>query len=182
MSDVELLNRARTGDAGAFSALVDRHAGAVWNYLYRFMPARADREDLLQDVLVKAWLRLNSYDPGRGEFRTWLLRLAATTSLDELKHRRRERTRIESYAGTVEKVTTPTDGSAASPGCEEIRAALESLSDTERQVVVLSFYHDLSMPRIAALLDIPLGTIKSRMRSALARLRERTPILKAGDL
>ncbi len=182
MPEEELLIRARTGDAGAFNTLVEHHAGAVWNYLRRFMPAAADCEDLFQDVFVKAWLRLDAFDPGRGAFRTWLLRIAATTSLDELKRRRRERTRMDSWAATAETTHEPAYVSGTDRPAAALRAALGSLPDTERQVVVLSFYHDMSMPRIAALLGIPLGTIKSRMRSALMRLKERAPVFKAGDV
>ena len=182
MSEETPLVRACSGDPGAFSALVEEHAGAVWNYLRRFMPAAADREDLFQDVFVKAWLRIGSFDPGRGSLRTWLLRIAATTSLDEIKRRRRERAREEDWVGEADAGSSGDDERPGETPAEEIREALGSLPDTERQVVVLAFYHDLSMPRIADLLGIPLGTIKSRMRSALRRLKERTAVEKAGEL
>ena len=181
MLEEELLTRARDGDTAAFNALLERHSGAVWNYLLRFMPGTADCEDLFQDVFVKAWLKLDSYNCGRGAFRAWLLRIAATASLDELKRRRRERARVETWAEDADTIRAPHHGSRSDPSIEAVRNAVGSLPDTERQTVVLSFYHDLSMPRIAALLGIPLGTVKSRMRSALARLREQAPIYKVGD-
>jgi len=181
MSEEEHLIGACRGDPDAFTALVADHTGAVWNYLHRFMPATSDREDLFQDVFVKTWLRIGSFDPGRGSLRTWLLRIAATTSLDEIKRRRRERSRVQTWADESDAGFPGDDQPPGDGAVEEIREALGSLPDTERQVVVLAFYHDLSMPRIADLLGIPLGTIKSRMRSALRRLKERTAVEKAGE-
>ena len=183
MDEPIAVERARKGDHEAFGALVEHHGAAIANYLYRFMPDKDDIDDRLQEVFLKAYLSMTRFDPTRGAFRTWLFRIAANTSLDEVKRRRREEFRRETASTTWRDDTS----TAWLPGeeahsVEHLRTALQSLPALERQVVLLSFYHDLTYREIAQILDIPLGTVKSRMRSAMTRLRREVSLHEAGDI
>ena len=184
MDDAAIVHRAQRGDLEAFEMLIHRHEGAIISYLHRFMPNRDDTEDLAQEVFIKAYQSLSRFDPALGQFRSWLFRIAANTSLDELKRRKR-------VVARRKKVAAQLDGEAAdsawNPETELdqvtiIQSALQSIPAAERQVVLLSYYHDLSWREIASTLGIPLGTVKSRMHSALSRLRRLIISMEDGEL
>lgn len=182
MNDAAMVSRAQRGDVGAFEVLARRHGSAITNYLSRFMPDEDDVEDLFQEVFLKAYLNLSRFEASRGSFRAWLFRIAANASLDELKRRRRSEAKREAAAELwtemAEEIPVPDNERQAGA---DLRSALQSLPDTERQVILLSFYHDLKYREIAGILDVPLGTIKSRMRSAMSRLRQKVALSEVGD-
>lgn len=183
MDDAGVVERVRQGDTGAFETLLQRYGNAISNYLRRFMPDGDDAEDLFQEVFIKAYLNLARFDAARGSFGAWLFRIAANVSLDELKRRRREAARREKVADEWHT----DEGETAHPVEEDqpvraLRTALQSIPDGERQVVLLSFYHDLKFREIAGVLDIPLGTVKSRMRRAMSRLRQKVALNEVGEL
>lgn len=183
MDDRSLLNRALRSDRKAFEALLRRHSGAILNYLRRFMPDRDDAEDIAQEVFILAFRNLHKFDPERGEFRSWLYRIATNSSLNELKRRERASLR-ESVAAEMQSETA---SGAWIPGreiesVEIVEHALQTLPDTERQVILLSYYHDLPYREISKVLDIPLGTVKSRMHSAVKRLRQFLVPREEGEL
>lgn len=173
MDDEALVHRARRGDTRAFDSLVRRHCPAVINFIYRFMPDGHDAEDVAQEVFLLAFRGLPHFDPARGRFNSWLFRIAANTSINELKRRERMNVR-DSIAAQLQEEG---NRSAWNPETELgtiplLRDALQSLPDAERQIVLLSYYHELSYREISETLGIPLGTVKSRMHSAVARLRQ----------
>jgi len=147
------------------------------------MPDGDDKDDLFQEVFLKTYLNMHRFDPAKGCFHSWLLRIAANTSLDELKRRRREDARNAETARALECDPDEShDRVEKVESVEGLRSALMSLPDPERQVILLSFYHDLKYREISGILDVPLGTVKSRMRSAMSRLRQKIAMSEVGDL
>lgn len=182
MDDLTLVRRAQRGDTEAFGMLLHRYGNSVANYLNRFMPDRDDIDDLFQEVFLKAFLNLARFDAARGKFHTWLYRIATNTSLDEIRRRQREDLRKETAANewlTDSHQNRIPDHEADSSS--HLHPVLQSLPDTERQVILLAFYHDLRYREISEILEIPLGTVKTRVRNALSRLRENLVHSEAGD-
>jgi RNA polymerase sigma-70 factor (ECF subfamily) len=137
------------------------------------MPDSHDAEDIAQEVFLLAYRSLQRFDPALGRFQSWLYRIAANTSLNELKRRKRMAARdgiaeqIQEEIGQITREAQREFGTI-----EALRQALQTLPDSERQIVLLSYYHDLPYREISEILGIPLGTVKSRMHSAVSRLRK----------
>ena len=172
MDDSVLIGRTLNGDQEAFEVLVQRHGPAVFNFLLRFLPDPDDAADLAQEVFLQAWRHLIRFDPHQGRFRNWLLRIASNNAVNRLRSRRRAAERERTAAGLRdEEGFPPVVRLEEEESLEQLRRAIRALPDGERQVVLLACYHELPYREVAAVLDLPIGTVKSRMHSAVARLR-----------
>jgi len=171
-SDDVLLVRIAGGDRTAFAALFQRYAGKVKSYLIRLGAAGAIAEDLAQDVMVAIWRRAGSYDPSKAKASTWVFVVARNAWIDRL---RREKVEFAYRSGLDLSEESgdeaPDDAAERTQTEDRMRVALESLSEEQRQVVQLSFFEDRPHSEIAERLSLPLGTVKSRLRLALIKLR-----------
>lgn len=171
-SDEALLVRVAQGDRPAFAKLFDAYARKVKSYLMRLGASSAAAEDLAQDAMVSIWRRAASFDPAKAKASTWIFVIARNAWIDKL---RRERVEL-AYRDTLilsEESEDEAPDEAAVRGQSEARiaAALSTLSKEQRQVVQLSFFEDRPHSEIAERLSLPLGTVKSRLRLALIKLR-----------
>jgi len=172
---VELIARIARGDREAFSRFYDAFAPLAFGVIRRILPQAGDAEEVLQEVFWEIWRLAPRYEPARGTPAAWVLMRARSRAIDRL---RSLRTRDEVGVEAIDTVATPTRPSAASdpathvPDRELVRGALGTLQPPQREVVELAFFGGLSHTEIAARLKQPLGTVKTRMRAALRRMRE----------
>ena len=174
-ADRRAVTRMARGEASAVAELYDRHARAIYSLAVRMLSDAAEAEDVVQDVFTQAWRQAGRYDPSRAPVVAWLLVITRARALDRLRARR---ARIA--AGPVD-VTTP-DPVDPGPGQElqaigneeaaRLRAALAALPDGQREAIELAYYKGLSQSDIAETLEQPLGTVKTRIRTGLLKLRE----------
>ena len=167
--ELDLIAQAQQGDKRAFGELVRRHREGVVNVVYRLCGDTHLAEDAAQEAFIRAWQHLPSYRP-RAPFRHWVVRIATHSALDVLR-RQRETVDVEEVA-----LTSPDDGPEAAVEGEErgerVRQAVLALPPASRAVLVLREYEGLSYREIADTLDIPVGTVMSRLNYARSRLRE----------
>lgn len=170
-SDLALIEALRGGDADALGALYDRHAPALLGVALRILRSSRDAEDLVHDVFVEAWRRADGYDPERGAVRAWLLVRTRSRAIDRHRalaaarqHLERERVQANPLAATDDDPSRLADHRRA------VRA-LDRLTPTQRQVVELAYFEGLSCSDVAGRCNIPVGTVKSRLSAALAKLR-----------
>jgi RNA polymerase sigma-70 factor (ECF subfamily) len=171
-SDEALLVRIARGDREAFAAFFGRYAAKVKSYLIRLGARGAQAEDLAQDAMIAVWRRAASFDAAKAKAATWMFVIARNAWIDRL---RREKVEL-AYRGYVEAPEasdeeTPDEAMVRAQTEEQMQAALALLSEEQRQVVQLAFYEDSPHSEIAVRLDLPLGTVKSRLRLALNKLR-----------
>jgi RNA polymerase sigma-70 factor (ECF subfamily) len=169
-----LVARIAQGDREAFGRFYDVFAGTAFALIRRVLKQPAASEEVLQDVFLEIWREAAQYDPRRGSPAAWVITKARTRAIDKLRSmRRRDRTFV---APVDEVVARQNDPAALDPGvaAEErgvVRSALAQLSSSQRRVIELAFFEGLTQTEIAARLGEPLGTVKTRARSGLERLR-----------
>jgi len=155
--------------------LYDRHARPVYSLALRILQDQGEAEDIVQDVFSQAWRQAANYDPSRGAVAAWLFTLARSRAIDRLRARRArpEQAVDDRQAANVVDPRVPADLqllSAEQVG--QVRAALEALPVLQRVAIELAYYEGLTHIEIAARLEQPLGTVKTRIRLALGKLRD----------
>lgn len=172
-TDANLLAAATAGAADAFALLYERHAQSVLALALRMMGNRAAAEDVAQETFLSAWRSGNSYRPEAASVRAWLLGIARHRAIDA--HRRRltrERLWVSDARLTEQRAPNRTEHYVIrADQARLVRAALTSLPAAQRRAIELAFLAGLTHTEIAAALRLPLGTVKGRMRLALAALR-----------
>lgn len=185
-----LVRRCVSGDAVAWEELVRLHHRRIYNVCYRFTGSAEDAEDLTQEVFIRLYRTLASYEPGKGSFVTWLTTMSRNLLVDHFRRSRQDRVTdsLDANLGPDEDSATMAD-QLASPGPGQdshvqkqetsamVHAALQKLSPDLREAVILRDLQDLDYRDIAQVLKVPEGTVKSRInrgRTELARLLSRT--------
>jgi RNA polymerase sigma-70 factor (ECF subfamily) len=170
-NETELVIRAQSGDRNAFSELVRTHAQGVLNVVYRMCGDMQVAEDAAQETFIQAWLRLPSYRP-QASLRNWLYRIAINSAIDMLRKEKRV------LPGAVEDLNLkdmepgPEALVASFEQTEMVQDAVLALPDASRAVLVLREFEGLSYQEIAEALDIPVGTVMSRLNYARKLLKE----------
>lgn len=170
----ELLQRVAGGDHGAFAEFYDRVASQVYGLIHKVLRDPAQSEEVAQEVLLEVWRTAARYDPAKGSGVTWTLTMAHRRAVDRVRGEQASRDRTERVAlrdrdREVDDVVEEVDRRFES---QQVRRALNGLSDLQRQAIELAYYGGYSYPEVARLLDAPLGTVKTRLRDGLIRLRE----------
>ena len=168
-SDGDLIQRVGNGDRGAFETLYRRFARPVFGLALRRLGDRGRAEDAVQETFTSVWRAASSYRPERGPGAPWLYAVARNAIVD------RGRLRSDPPADPPERQSaepSPDEHAEAAWVAWRVHRALEELPDREREVLELAYWSGLSQSEIARFLDVPLGTVKTRTRSALARLAD----------
>jgi RNA polymerase sigma-70 factor (ECF subfamily) len=173
--DEELVERLAAGDERALERLYEKYGRAVYSLVLKMLREPARAEELAQEVFLKLWRRPTSYVAGRGTFATWLLSVAHHRAVDELRTRRHELLPLgDGTNGTPELVDEAADLADHAWLREQrsaVRHALATLPASQRQAIELAYFLGLTQREIADRLGEPLGTIKTRMRLGMHKLR-----------
>jgi RNA polymerase sigma-70 factor, ECF subfamily len=159
-------------DRSAFAALFDLYAPRVKTLLVRRGTTAEIAEDIAQETLLMVWQKAAYYDPSRASPSAWIYTIARNVRIDRLRRDKRARLHMHFHEVEPDEPERPDVALDAKEREQRLRAALGQLSDDQVRVVQLSFFEGRSHGDIAGILDIPLGTVKSRIRLALSRLRE----------
>jgi RNA polymerase sigma-70 factor (ECF subfamily) len=175
--DREDLQRLAAGDGDAAGRLYDRHARAVYSLVLRILNDEGDAEDVVQEVFAQAWRQAARYDAARGAVGAWLLMMARSRAIDKLRSARaRPGSRGADDPTAIDQMPAAVrDAPSAIIDAENARLvhrALAELPLLQRLVIELAYYEGLTQREIADRLEQPLGTIKSRLRLGLLRLRD----------
>ncbi len=188
MDDLALIGRIAAGSESALSTLYDRWHGVVSALADRILADADEADDVVEETFWQAWRNAGRFDASRGSVQTWLLTIARTRSLDRLRARRRRREQSADADGPDSSpsiASLAADPAAdASTGAEQgeqrkfVRAALAELPAEQRTTLELAYFGGLSQSEIAARMHEPLGTVKTRTRMALQKLRDALAVLR----
>ncbi|MBW3620961.1 MAG: ECF RNA polymerase sigma factor SigK [Actinobacteria bacterium] len=172
-SDEALLGAVATGDALAFSQLYDRLSGNLYGVVRRVLRDPARSEEVAQEVLLEIWRTAARYDPTRARVRTWATVMAHRRAIDRVRYEQaaRDRDHHVAHRDRVTAFDEVAETVEARVEHEHIRECLARLTDLQRQAIVLAYFDGRTYREVAALLEVPLGTVKSRIRDGLLRLR-----------
>lgn len=168
-----LLARTAAGDQQAFAELYDLLSSRVFGLILRVLVDRAQAEEVLQEVFLEVWQSADRFAPKKGQGRSWVLTIAHRRAVDRVRSSQASTDRDVrvgvrdmdvAHDGVSEQVELKMDG-------ERVTRALAALSDPQREAITLAYYGGYSQSEISALVGAPLGTIKTRMRDGLSRLR-----------
>jgi len=173
ISDVEVLHAIARGDEQALAHLYDRYRLILFGLVNRILSSREEAEDVLQEVFIQVWRRAADFDELRGRPFTWLVTVARSRAIDRLRSlAARERVAIASASDPAEAVSDAADDTFRSEQRGVVVSALTQLPDEQKTTLVLAYFEGLTQSEIAARLGAPLGTVKTRMRSGMIKLRE----------
>jgi RNA polymerase sigma-70 factor, ECF subfamily len=170
----DLLTYVARGDQGAFERVYDEVSGPVYGLALRIVRDPAQSEEVAQEVLVEVWRTASRYEPGRGSAMAWVMTLAHRRAVDRVRS-------AQASAEREERVGRAAAGTAYDEVAEnvqirlereQVRRCLSTLTETQRESVTLAYYAGYTYREVAQLLKVPLGTIKTRMRDGLIRLRD----------
>jgi RNA polymerase sigma-70 factor (ECF subfamily) len=182
--DLRLLHRIATRDEAALAELYDRHSRLAYSVIMRILGSPSDAEDVLQETFVRVWLRAETYDAGLGSPAAWLARIARNRAIDRLRARRiRENVAVEpaikaraaTAGGGWEPVTheTPETVLDGFTTAGAVRSALATLTPAQRSLIEAAFFEGYTHSELATRFGVPLGTVKTRIRTGLAAIRGR---------
>ena len=160
------------GDADAFDAVYDQVAATVFGIVRRVVRDPAQSEEVTQDVLLEVWRNAAKFDPGRGSATAWVTTLAHRRAVDRVRSVQREADRERRIAAAAVPYDEVAEAVESSLERERVRRCLGSLTELQRESVTLAYYGGYTYSQVASLLGVPGGTIKTRMRDALIRLRD----------
>ncbi|MCP4143600.1 MAG: sigma-70 family RNA polymerase sigma factor [Chloroflexi bacterium] len=171
-NESELVSKAQNGDRNAYGELVRTHSQGVLNVVYRMCGNSDLAEDAAQEAFIQAWLKISSYQK-KASFKSWLYRIAVNAAVDMLRKEKRILPNTIEDLNLSDSRPSPESLLASSEKAELIRGAVLSLPNASRAVLVLREYEGLSYQEIAESLEIPIGTVMSRLSYARKLLKEK---------
>ena len=177
-SDLDLVDRIKRGDAAALDALHERYSSPVYSLVWKILQNPEDAEDVALDVFWQVWQQADRYDPSRGAPPAWIFTVARSRAIDRLRARHRREDRTISFddpavnLDPLDEQAAPDQVASFRQTRDAVRAAVTTLSAVQREAVELAFFKGLTHVEIAEKLGQPLGTIKTRIRHGLIKLRK----------
>lgn len=173
-ADRELIERLKNGDKNAFREVYARYSQVVFNLAFRMLRSREEAEEVVQEIFLQVWNKAGTYDPERGAISTWIVNIARSRAIDKLRtlgYRDQTTELIE------DRVNSRSDDSSIVEDREEsrkvIREALNSLPENQRVAIEIVFFEGLTHIEAAERLNEPVGTIKTRIRLGVSKLKEK---------
>lgn len=176
----EWMEQVQSGSRDALRKLYDRFKHILTGMIYKILRNREETEDLLQEIFVQAWQKADQYDPGRGSVYSFLATMARNKAIDRTRSRAFKNSKKDDHVINDDEYSfnlstenpNPEESMELTERAISVRKALAELNEKEREVLYISYFHGLSQSEISDKIEIPLGTVKYRMRQGMIKLRD----------
>jgi RNA polymerase sigma factor (sigma-70 family) len=169
-TEQDLLRGLQLHEEQAYSYLYDHYSKALFVVIYQIVPQQETAEDILQEVFIKIWQNINSYDTSKGRLYTWMLNIARNQAIDRMRSKEfNKRAKTTELTETVYKESVDNQNNMADIG---LRKTLSILPPDNRRLLELSYFQGYTHEELAKMLNLPLGTVKTRIRTTLIQLRK----------
>src|SRR5262249_26130284 len=175
-ADIGLLNRIVARDSSAVGELYDRHGRLLYGLILRILRDRGEAEEVLQEVFVQVWMRAETYNVALGSPAAWLVRIARNRAIDRLRANS-VRTRTAEATPPPPPVESPETRAAMSEQQRAVARALEALPPEQRELIECAYFQGLTQSELAERFGLPLGTVKTRVRTGMITLRRELQVL-----
>jgi RNA polymerase sigma-70 factor (ECF subfamily) len=178
-----LIQKVADGDQSALTTLYDASSRLVFGLILRIIGDRSTAEEVLLDVFTQVWRQASNFDLKRGAPMAWIMTIARSRAIDRLRSGKHDQNKepLENFSNLSGASVSPEEATVHSERKQLVRSALDSLSPEQREVIELAYYSGLSHSEIALKLGQPLGTVKTRTRLGMIKLREMLrPVLEGG--
>ena len=169
-TESELLEGLRAHDEQAFGYLYDNYSKALFGIIYQIIPQQEIAEDLLQEVFLKIWQNIHQYEPGKGRLFTWILNIARNQAID--RTRSKDFNKQAKTISITENVYSNEKGINSKIDDIGLKKIINGLPDDNRKLLELAYFQGYTQEEIAKELNIPLGTVKTRIRATIGQLRK----------
>jgi RNA polymerase sigma-70 factor (ECF subfamily) len=169
-----LLGHVARGDQAAYEGVYDRLAGPIYGLIRKVVRDPAQSEEVAQEVMLEVWRSASRFDPAKGSAMTWAMMIAHRRAVDRVRSATAETHRDQKSAAAAAMIAVDevADAVEANLDRERVRRCLDSLTDIQRESVTLAYYGGYSYREVAGVLSVALGTIKTRIRDGLIRMRD----------
>jgi len=173
--DAALVERMIAGDESALSTLYDRYSSMLFSMLMRILKDTSAAEEILQDLFLQLWRNPSRFDPSRGSLPSWLLVIGRNRAISRLRSRERREVSEDSDGFSMDSIPSPgniEEEAQRSQLAQRLRSAMATLPPEQREAVELAYFEGMSQTEIATRTGSPLGTVKSRVRTAMQSLKQ----------
>lgn len=171
-SEEELIYLLKNRDQFAFSYLYDNYSAVLFGIIYKMLENREVSEDVLQEAFIKIWNNFTNYDPSKGRLFTWMLNLTRNLTIDTIRSKGyKKQAKIQNSENAVNNITDKANTTDRFDALG-IRKHLTLLKNDQKEIIDLAYFGGLTQEEISQKLDIPLGTVKTKMRTAILELRK----------
>ena len=171
-TEPELVSRLQQQDAAAFNYLYEKYSGALYSIILQVIPENETASDLLQEVFVSIWKKISMYDAKKGLLFTWLLNVTRNAAIDRLRSKTYKNSQQNREFDSSVHISTGNTTTALNTDTIGLRKMVNELKQEYKEVLELSYFQGFTHDEVSKLLGIPLGTVKTRIRSALTYLRQ----------
>ena len=168
-TEIELVESLKLRDENAYSYLYDNYSKALFTIIYQVVPQQESAEDILQQVFLKIWKNIESYDASKGRIYTWMINLARNQALDHIRSKE-----FNKQNKTSELTENVYKDEVAAEGIRDagLNKVLEQLPEENRKLLEFSYFQGYTQSEISEMMNIPLGTVKTRLRTTIIQLRK----------
>ncbi|HET7656727.1 MAG TPA: sigma-70 family RNA polymerase sigma factor [Bacillales bacterium] len=181
MTDAELYSKVQSGDQNALELLYDKYEKLLYSFSYRMTKQQQSAEEVVQEVFIKVWKGQGDYDPEKGKFSSWLLTIARNASIDLMRKQKVQTFELEERDSLVSEDPSTEDLVEWKETGSKLRKAVLKLGEEQRMIIESFYFKGNTQRFIAEQFDLPLGTVKGRIRLALKHLRETLNEWERGD-